>query len=204
MQVLAAEESTIGEVSRTASPEGKVWHPIGLLPSVREMCDGYSHLDRWSVEVGKRETREHLATMPNETVTSYCFSKWWLDSNKQDWWPTSRGPHKQVFGVHPTEASETVLTHRKYEDLDRYVQGVNSVALGEIGLDHVRARQDKGRDQQAEVFARVCRLAREVDKPVVIPCRGKASTVKECMWNMKSNLPNNQMVYWHPISMRRK
>ena len=36
--------------------------------------------------------------------------------------------------------------------------------MGEIGLDHVRVRQDKGRDQQAEVFSRVCRLAKEVGK----------------------------------------
>ena len=53
--------------------------------------------------------------------------------------------------MHPTEASETGLTHRKYEDMKMYVQGVNCVAVGEIDLDHVRARQDKGRDQQAEV-----------------------------------------------------
>ena len=48
--------------------------------------------------------------------------------------------------MQPTEASETGLTHRTYE------QGVNCVALGEIGLEHVRGRQDKGRDHQAEVF----------------------------------------------------
>ena len=91
--------------------------------------------------------------MPYETVTSYCFSKWWLNSKRQDWWPTSRGQLKQAFGVHPTEASDTGgLTHRKYEDLKRYVQGVNCVAVGEIGLDHVRVRQDKGCDQQTEVF----------------------------------------------------
>ena len=104
-------------------------------------------------------------------VTSYCFSKWWLDSKKQDWWPTSQEPLKQFFGVHPTEAPETGLTHRKYEELKTYVQRVNCVAVGDIGMDHVRARQDKGRDQQAEMFARVCRLAREVGNPVVIHCR---------------------------------
>ena len=54
--------------------------------------------------------------------------------------------------MHPTEASDTGLTHRKYENLKRYVQGVNCVAVGEIGLDHVRVRQVKGHDQQAEVF----------------------------------------------------
>ena len=134
--------------------------------------------------------------MPYETVNSYCFSKWWLDSKKQDWWPTSRGPLKQAFGVHPTEASKTGLTHRKYVDLKRYVQGINCVAVGEIGLDHVPARQDKDRDQQAGVFARVCLLAREVGKHVVIHCRGTASTVK-CLWVKKGNLQKDQMEYWY-------
>ena len=36
--------------------------------------------------------------------------------------------------------------------MKRYVQGVNCVVVGEIGLYHVRVRQDKGRDQNAEVF----------------------------------------------------
>ena len=121
IQVLAAGGSTIEEVCRKASPGGKVWHPTCLLPSVQAIYDGHSHLDCWSVEVGKREARERLAAMPYETVTSYYFSKWWPDSKKQDWWPTSQGPLKQAFGVHPTEASDTGLTHRKYGDLKRYV-----------------------------------------------------------------------------------
>ena len=32
------------------------------------------------------------------------------------------------------------------------MQGVNCVAVGEIDLDHVRVRQDNGRDQQAKVL----------------------------------------------------
>ena len=70
--------------------------------------------------------------------------------------------------MHPTEASDTGLMHRKYENLKMYVQGVNCVAVREIGLDHVRVRQVKGRDQQTEVFSQVCRPAKEVSKPVVI------------------------------------
>ena len=107
-------------------------------------------------------------------------------------------PLEQAFGVHPTEESDTGLTHRKYEDLKRYVQGVICVAVVEIGLGHVRVRQDKGRDQKVEVFSRVCRLAKEVDKPVVI------HTAKECLWIMKSNIPKDQMVYWHPFNETEK
>ena len=108
-----------------------------------------------------------------------------------------RGLLKLAFGVHPTEASETGHTHMKYENLTRYVQGVHCVSVVEIGLVHVRARQAKGRDQQAEVFARVCRLAKEIGKPVDIHSRGTASAAKECLWIMKGNLQKGQMMYWH-------
>ena len=37
------------------------------------------------------------------------------------------------------------------------------------------------RPGEAEVFFRVCRLAKQVGKPVVIHCRGTASTAKECV-----------------------
>ena len=99
--MLAAEGSTIGDISRKASPGGKVWHPAGLLPSVQAIYDGHSHLDRWSVEVGKRNARERLAALPYETVISYCFSEWWLDSKKQDWWPTSRDHLNGLLGCTP-------------------------------------------------------------------------------------------------------
>ena len=102
--------------------------------------------------------------------------------------------------MHPTEASDTGLTHRKYEDLKRYVQEVHCVAVGEIGLDPVQVMQDKGRNQQTEMFSRVCRPAKEVGKHVVFHCRGAASTAKECLWIMKSNLPKDQMVYWHHLN----
>ena len=68
------------------------------------------------------------------------------------------------------------------------MQGVNCVVVGEIGLDHVRARQDKGYNKQLEVLARACRLAREVGKHVVIHCRGTTSTTNEFLWIMKDNL----------------
>ena len=44
-------------------------------------------------------------------------------------------------------------------------------------------------------FSLVCCLAREVNTPVVIHFRGTASTGKECLWIMKSNLPKNNVVF---------
>ena len=54
------------------------------------------------------------------------------------------------------------------------------------------------------MFARVCRLAREIDKPVVIHCRETESTAKEWLWIKKSNLPKNQMLYWHHFTETEK
>ena len=61
MQVLAAEGLTVGDISRKASPGAKLWHPTCLLPSVQAIYDGHSHLDRWSVEVGKIKAWKRLA-----------------------------------------------------------------------------------------------------------------------------------------------
>ena len=51
MQVLESEASTIEE----APLGGKVWYPTGLHPSVQTIYDGHSHLNRWSVEVGRED-----------------------------------------------------------------------------------------------------------------------------------------------------
>ena len=139
MPVLAAERSTIEVVPCKTSP-------TDFLPSVQAVYDGHSHLDRWSVEVGKREALERLAALTYKTVTSYCFCKWWLDSKKQEWWHTSRVRLKQFFGVSHRGIRNGTLSRRTYEDLKMYVQRVNYVAVGEIGLNNVRARQDKGRN----------------------------------------------------------
>ena len=91
------------EIDDRGGPSQSISWRQGLAPymSVQAMYDGHSHLERWSVEVGKREARERLAAMPYKTVTSYCFSKWWLDSKRQDWWSTSRGALKQALGYTP-------------------------------------------------------------------------------------------------------
>ena len=75
------------------------------------MYDGHSHLDRWSVEVGKREARERLAALPYETVELLLLQ---MEVGFEEAGLVAHipGPLKQAFGVHPTEASDTGLTHR--------------------------------------------------------------------------------------------
>ena len=58
----------------------QVWGHTDLISSIEAMHDGHSHLDRWATEVGQRKAWELIVGMSYETVTSDCFSKWWLDS----------------------------------------------------------------------------------------------------------------------------
>ena len=69
------------------------------LLSVHAIYDAHSHLDRWSVEVGKREAREHQTAMPYETVTSYCFFKWWGDHVNRLFWIDQDGRSNMMSGV---------------------------------------------------------------------------------------------------------
>ena len=178
------------------APGTKKWRPADLLPRISTMYDGHSHLDRWAAGVGRREARDRLEAMPYQTVTSYCFSRWWQDSESQDWWPRSRGPLKMAFGLHPSEAAEGISS-LKWKKLREYVRGGDCVAVGEIGLDHVRVRSSQGRRLQAAAFGRLCRLATEVRKPVVIHCRGGPQTAEECLQIMRTHLSKEHPVYWH-------
>ena len=55
------------------------------------------------------------------------------------------------------------------------------------------ARNDKGRELQADMFSWVSRVAREIGKRVVIHCLGIEGTAKESLGIMKENLPRDQI-----------
>ena len=68
----------------------------------------------------------------------------------------------------------------------RDIRSSTCVAVGEIGLDYTRVRSANERDLQREVFGRLCRIANEVGKPVVII--------------LTQNLSCANQVYWHHCS----
>jgi len=72
-----------------------------------------------------------------------------------------------VTGVHPHDAAG--MEKDDFERLRRLLKEKKTVALGETGLDYYY--EHSPRNVQKEIFEKQLRLAREVDKPVVIHVR---------------------------------
>lgn len=75
--------------------------------------------------------------------------------------------HPNIYaavGVHPHDASE--ITAETLQQLEQLLARPKVVALGEIGLDFFRDRSP--RDIQREAFRQQIRLAKKVDKPIIV------------------------------------
>lgn len=83
-----------------------------------------------------------------------------------------------AVGVHPHDAGQ--VTEEWYGEIRRLALSSSKVvAIGEIGLDFYRDRSP--RDVQEQVFRRLLRLARELDKPVIIHDRDAHERVMACL-----------------------
>ncbi len=76
-------------------------------------------------------------------------------------------PLSATAGVHPHDASQ--VSGAVLDELRRLLEREEVVAAGETGLDYYRDRSP--RDQQRAAFAAHVRLARELDKALVVHCR---------------------------------
>ena len=89
--------------------------------------------------------------------------------------------HPQLYaavGIHPHDAGR--VSDACYETIRNLaLSSAKVVAIGEIGLDFYRDRSP--RDVQERVFRRFLRMARELDKPVVIHDRDAHSQVLDCL-----------------------
>jgi len=86
--------------------------------------------------------------------------------------------HDDVFpalGLHPWEAHEDL----DIENLRVRLCDCRAVAVGEIGLDTVI--ESPGLDVQLPVFREQLRLARELDLPAILHCRGAFDTFCEVL-----------------------
>ena len=79
---------------------------------------------------------------------------------------TDHAPIRPALGLHPWVADEALDQARLRDDLAI----TNAVAIGEIGLDY--KIETPGRTRQREIFGQQLDLARELDLPVIMHCRG--------------------------------
>ncbi|RJP73670.1 MAG: YchF/TatD family DNA exonuclease [Candidatus Zixiibacteriota bacterium] len=78
--------------------------------------------------------------------------------------------HESVYasaGWHPHDVSRADAGLERH--LEDFLSRPKVVALGEAGLDYYRDLSP--RDTQREVFARIVRLARRLDRPLIVHCR---------------------------------
>jgi len=72
-------------------------------------------------------------------------------------------------GVPGFKTRPEVFDYAKYKTLAEHPK---TVAIGECGLDYYRVGKDEAdKQKQAEVFRKQIRLAREVQKPLIVHCR---------------------------------
>ena len=127
--------------------------------------DIHSHLnlsqfdaDRDAVIAKMKE--EEVATI---TVgTDFSTSKIAIELAKQ---------HENLFaciGVHPTDVMTEVFDYEKMREL---AQHPKVVAIGECGLDYYRGATDADKIRQKVLFEAHIKLAREVEKPLMIHAR---------------------------------
>ncbi|MBI3588999.1 MAG: TatD family hydrolase [Candidatus Liptonbacteria bacterium] len=87
-----------------------------------------------------------------------------------------------------------------YEFYKKLAMDPKTVAIGECGLDYYRVTSDKGnetRERQKEAFVKQIELAKDVQKPLMIHCRGSTSSPSDAfgdlidILNSKSSILNS-------------
>ena len=96
------------------------------------------------------------------------------------------------FGLYPVDViakdfpdlGDDVLRHVEKFDLDTELQWIlenkdKCVAIGEIGLDYKMVKNEDAREFQRDVFRKILKFAKKIDKPVVIHSRnGEEDAIK--------------------------
>ena len=72
-------------------------------------------------------------------------------------------------GLHPTDIHETY--NMKLETWEESLKEDKVVAVGEVGLDYYRVKDNKSRAKQKEVLNRFLELADKYRKPLIFHCR---------------------------------
>lgn len=85
-----------------------------------------------------------------------------------------------AVGFHPSSVKGEEFSYEKYKEL---ALNEKVVAIGEIGLDYYRIKDNdlKIKEKQKEIFIKQIELALEMDKPLIIHCRDAHKDVLEIL-----------------------
>ena len=107
-----------------------------------------------------------------------------LKSSKQSINLSKKYP--QIFataGYHPHESKDAPLNY--LDEIKYLIKSNNVVAVGEIGLDYYYNHSDK--KTQNKVFIEQLKLAKELNKPIIIHCRDAEEDIIKGLKEVKNN-----------------
>jgi TatD DNase family protein len=133
------------------------------------MIDVHCHLEQKEYDKNRDEVIERCRKSLKAVITSCAhindFEKTLEMSEK----------HKNFvfasFGIHPEYIKEI-----SEQEIETFIEKVRKnrgsiVAIGEVGLDYKWVAEPEWREKQKELFVRLIRLAKELNKPIVIHSR---------------------------------
>lgn len=84
-----------------------------------------------------------------------------------------------AFGWHP----EDLKQNEKLDDLQEILRNKKAVAIGEVGLDFYWDKEKTTKRLQVEMFENQIDLAKKLNKPLIIHCRGAEEEMIEILKN---------------------
>lgn len=115
-----------------------------------------------------------------------------------------------AVGLHPShlieqdvereENGETIKYKSKPEEFDydfylNLAKNKKVVGIGECGLDYFRNNDESFKEKQKEVFVKQLKLAREINKPIIIHCRDAHEDLLEIL-RLEAELPSGVMHFF--------
>lgn len=131
-------------------------------------------------------------------IANFCFPTSWPTSKKRE----KIREEKRIrltFGIHPrivnTESKRTLELW--VGELRHLIRSQKVVAIGECGLDTVDRPSSSQYQKQLETFRAQVRIAKDINLPIVIHCRGNEDVTNQCLSTLTDILPKDHPVHRH-------
>src|SRR3989339_611583 len=115
-----------------------------------------------------------------------------------------------AIGLHPSHLVEQDVEYKENEEIVKYkskpeefdygfylnlAKNKKVVGIGECGLDYFRTSDESFKEKQKEIFIKHLKLAKEVNKPIIIHCRNAHDDLL-AIFNLEAKLPSGVMHFF--------
>jgi len=83
-----------------------------------------------------------------------------------------------TIGLHPTKVGKEIFQPEKYKEVAKKYRAYVK-AVGETGLDYFHLKNKEDQEKQKQIFRKHLQLARELNLPLVLHCRGEANAIEK-------------------------